>query len=178
MKIGYADPPYPGCAHMYKDHEDFAGEVDHAELIERLCSEYDGFVLHTSSVAMKQILPLLPKEARVMVWVKGFAAFKRNVPVAYAWEPVIVKPCRKPVVSKRLVLRDWIESPITLKRGLAGAKPEKVCHWAFEVVGARPEDDLVDLYPGTGAVAKAWKVWQGLFVLPKQEEVTDGMERP
>lgn len=167
MKIGYADPPYPGCAHMYKDHEDFAGEVDHEELIERLCSEYDGFVLHTSSVAMKQILPLLPKDARVMAWVKGFAAFKRNVPVAYAWEPVIIKPCRKPVVSKRLVLRDWIESPITLKRGLAGAKPEKVCHWAFEVVGARPEDELVDLFPGTGAVSKAWKVWQGLFTLPE-----------
>ena len=27
-------------------------------------------------------------------WVKGFAAFKRNVSVAYAREPVIVKPAR------------------------------------------------------------------------------------
>jgi len=42
----------------------------------------------------------------------------------------------KPVVSTRLVMRDWIECPITLRRGLTGAKPEKVCHWAFEVVGA------------------------------------------
>ena len=101
-----------------------------------------------------------------MVWVKPFAAFKRNVPVAYAWEPVIVKPARKPVVSKRLVLRDWMDCNITMRRGLTGAKPEKVCHWLFEVVGARPEDDLHDLFPGTGAVTRAWETWRGLFRLP------------
>jgi hypothetical protein len=166
MKIGYADPPYPGCAHLYAAHEDFAGEVDHAVLIQQLQANFDGWVLHTSSVALPQIAPLVPAGARIMAWVKGFAAFKRNVSVAYAWEPVIVKPARKPVVSKRLVMRDWIESPITLRRGLTGAKPEKVCHWAFEVVGARPEDDLCDLYPGTGAVTRAWAVWQGMFALP------------
>ena len=166
MKIGYADPPYIGCAHLYKDHPDFAGEVDHVALIASLNANYDGWILHTHVPGLKVILPLLPPEARVMAWVKGFAAFKRNVPVAYAWEPVIVKPARKPVVSKRLVMRDWIECPITLRRGLCGAKPEKVCHWAFEVVGGRPEDELVDLFPGTGAVTKAWKTWQGLFALP------------
>src|SRR3546814_7348850 len=91
---------------------------------------------------MRTLAPLVPDGARWMSWVKGFAAFKRNVPVAYAWEPVIVKPARKPVVSKRLVMRDWIECPITMKRGLTGAKPEAVCHWAFEMVAARPEDDL------------------------------------
>ena len=102
-----------------------------------------------------------------MAWVKGFAAFKRNVSVAYAWEPVYVKPARKPVVSKRLVMRDWIEHSITLRRGLTGAKPEKVCHWAFEMAGAHPGDELVDLFPGTGAVSRAWQTWKGLFVLPE-----------
>jgi hypothetical protein len=105
--------------------------------------------------------------ARWCSWVKGFAAFKRNVSVAYAWEPVIIKPARKPVVSKRLVMRDWIECPITLRRGLTGAKPEKVCHWAFELLGARPEDELSDLYPGTGAVTEAWRTWRLLFALPE-----------
>jgi hypothetical protein len=167
MRIGYADPPYPGCAHLYKDHPDFGGEVDHKELIERLERDYDGWVLHTSVPGLKTVLPLLPEDARIMSWVKGFAAFKKNVSVAYAWEPVIVKAARKPVVSKRLVMRDWIECGITLRRGLTGAKPEKVCHWAFEVCGARPEDELHDMFPGTGAVGKAWKVWQGLFYLPE-----------
>lgn len=166
LRIGYADPPYPGCAKLYKDHADYAGEVDHADLIDRLECEFDGWVLHTSSVAIPLIAPLLPPGVRWMSWVKTFAAFKRNVSVAYAWEPVIIRPARKPVVSKRIVMRDWVDCPITLKRGLTGAKPEKVCHWVFEMLGARPDDDLVDLYPGTGAVTKAWRTWQQQFSLP------------
>lgn len=170
MKIGYADPPYIGCAHLYKDHPDYAGEVDHADLLERLETEFDGWVLHAAATptSMAILAPLVAsiQGARWMSWVKGFAAFKRNVPVAYAWEPVIVKPARKPVVSKRLTMRDWIQESITLKRGLTGAKPEAVCHWAFEMVGARPEDELVDLFPGSGAVTRAWGTWQGKFSLP------------
>ena len=42
MRIAYADPPYPGCAHLYADHPDYAGEVDHADLLARLNAEYDG----------------------------------------------------------------------------------------------------------------------------------------
>lgn len=169
MNIGYADPPYIGCAHLYKDHPDYAGEVDHAALVARLEDEFDGWVLHASAtpVSMAVIAPLVEKTgARWMAWVKPFAAFKRNVPIAYAWEPVIVKPARKPVVSKRLVMRDWVDCPITMKRGLTGAKPEKVCHWAFEMVAARPDDNLVDMFPGTGAVSVAWENWKKLFTLP------------
>lgn len=160
MRIGYADPPYPGCAHLYAAHPDFAGEVDHAALIQRLEDEFDGWVLHTSSVAIGLLAPLMPEGARWMSWVKPFAAFKKNVSVAYAWEPVIVKAARKPVVSGRMVMRDWISCPITMQRGLTGAKPEVVCHWAFEMVGAEPEDELVDLYPGSGAVSRAWNTWR------------------
>lgn len=170
MKIGYADPPYIGCAHLYKDHPDYAGEVDHAALIAQLEDEFDGWILHASATprSMTAIAPLVEKTgARWMAWVKPFAAFKRNVPVAYAWEPVVIKPTRKPVVSKRLVMRDWIDCPITMKRGLTGAKPEKVCHWAFEMVAARPDDDFVDLFPGSGAVSAAWATWQKLFTLPE-----------
>ena len=169
MKIAYADPPYIGCAHLYRGHPDYAGEVDHAALIERLEHDYDGWILHAAATpeSVAVLAPLVRETgARWMAWVKGFAAFKRNVPVAYAWEPVIVKPACKPVVSKRLVLRDWIECPITLRRGLTGAKPEAVCHWCFETVAARPDDTLDDLLPGTGAVAEAWRTWRLKFALP------------
>jgi hypothetical protein len=169
MRIAIADPPYIGCAYLYRDHPDFAGEVDHVALIDQMQSEFDGWVLHASATphSMATLAPLVEKTgARWMSWVKGFAAFKRNVSVAYAWEPVIVKAARKPVVSKRLIMRDWIECPITLKRGLTGAKPEAVCHWAFEMLGARPEDELHDLFPGTGAVSAAWRTWRLKFALP------------
>jgi len=157
--IGYADPPYPGCAHLYKDHPDYAGEVDHEALALRLRNDFDGYVYHTNSVSLAKVLPLFP-DARLMAWVKPFAAFKRNVPVAYAWEPVLVRPVRKPVVRQRIVMRDWIAENITMKKGLTGVKPEKVCHWAFEMLGAEPEDSLSDLFPGTGAVMRAWESWR------------------
>lgn len=160
MRIAYADPPYPGCARLYKDHKDYAGEVDHKELIDRLNRDYDGFVLHTASTTLSQVLAMCPESVRVMAWVKPFAAFKRNVSVAYAWEPVIVKACRKPVVSGRIVMRDWVSQCITMKKGLTGAKPHPVCRWAFEMVGANPDDDLIDLFPGTNAVSNAWQDWK------------------
>lgn len=169
-RIAYADPPYIGCAHLYRGQTDYGGEVDHVALINRLESEFDGWVLHAAATpeSMRVLAPLVVKTgARWMSWVKGFAAFKRNVSVAYAWEPVIVKAARKPVVSKRVVMRDWVECSITLRRGLTGAKPEKVCHWAFEMVGARPDDDLVDLFPGTHAVSEAWATWRERFLLPQ-----------
>jgi hypothetical protein len=157
--LGYADPPYPGCAHLYKDHPDYGGEVDHAQLAADLVANYDGFVLHTSSVAAGQVAALLPPDVRMMAWVKPFAAFKRNVPVAYAWEPVFVRPVRKPVVTGRVVMRDWFSCPMTMKRGLTGAKPEPLCRWLFEVAGLSQEDRLVDMFPGTGAVSAAFDRW-------------------
>lgn len=176
MKLGYADPPYLGCGKLYAEHHpaalDWDDPAEHVRLVDRLESEFGGWVLHASATPASIALyaPLVVKTgARWCSWVKGFAAFKRNVPVAYAWEPVIVKACRKPVVSKRLVMRDWIQESVTLKRGLTGAKPEAVVHWAVELMAARPDDKLYDLFPGTGAVERAWRTWQGKFTLPPFE---------
>jgi len=178
MKLGYADPPYLGCGKLYAEHHpqalDWDDPATHERLVEQLQDEFDGWVLHMSatpaSIGLYGRLVETIDGARWCSWRKGFAAFKRNVPVGYAWEPVVIKALRKPVVSKRLVMRDWIDTDIqqsiTLKRGLTGAKPEAVCHWAFEIAAARPDDELTDLFPGTGAVSKAWKTWQGKFTLP------------
>lgn len=170
LRIAYADPPYPGCARLYIGHPDYAGEVDHEQLLHTLAG-YDGWCLHTSSVALPLVAAALGEApgVRIMAWVKPFAAFKRNVSVAYAWEPVLVKAARKPVVKEGMTYRDWIAESITLKRGLTGAKPERVCHWLFEVMGCEPEDDLDDLFPGTGAVTRAWESWRNqrtLFEVP------------
>lgn len=159
MRIAYADPPYPGNAHLYRDHKDYAGEVDHVALAQRLMA-YDGFVLHTSSVALRDVLPMFPDRAvRVMAWVKPFAAFKKNVSVAYAWEPVLVKACRKPVVTHRIVMRDWVSESITLRKGLVGVKPPNVVRWALEMLGAEPSDEFTDMFPGSGIVEATWLEW-------------------
>lgn len=163
-RVAYADPPYPGqAAKHYANHPDYAGEVDHAALLRMLDTGFDGWLLHTSSVALSAVLISAAEWGitgfRVMAWVKPFAAFKRNVSVAYAWEPVLVKPVRKPQVTHRIVMRDWISESITLRRGLTGAKPAAVARWGFEMLGLEPTDELVDLFPGTGAVSAAWREW-------------------
>lgn len=191
MKIGYADPPYYGCGKLYTEQHpdafDWDDSLTHMRLLDRLQAEFDGWVLHLSATpaSIAVYAPLIAGTgARWCSWVKQFAAFKRNIPVAYAWEPVIIKPARKPVVSKRLVMRDWIMCPITMKKGLTGAKPEAVCHWAFELAAACPDDELDDLFPGTGAVSKAWATWRGKFTLPRDgsepttEPSNDAPRRP
>lgn len=161
MRFCYLDPPYIGQSKKhYGDHPDYAGEVDHAELIERICRDYpDGWALSCSSPSLWEILPMCPPDVRVMAWVKPFASFKRGVGVAYAWEPVIVRGGRKRDRSE-LTVRDWVSANITLERGTHGAKPEAFCYWLFDVLGIEAEDTLVDMFPGSGAVTRALETWR------------------
>jgi hypothetical protein len=160
VRIAYADPPYPGQAKKHYSHDPRCAEVDHAELIACLDSEYDGWALSSGAdlAAMQTVIPLLPAGVRVCVWVKPFASFKPNVTLAYAWEPIYVKPARKRGRDLPTV-RDWVSANITLKRGLSGAKPDPVCWWLFDAIGADPDDTLDDIFPGTGGVSRAWDEW-------------------
>ncbi len=164
MIVAYADPPYPGqAAKHYKDRHDYGGEVDHAALIAQLEVEYpDGWALSTSSPALRSILELCPPDVRVGAWVKPFCAFKVGVPVAYAWEPVIWKGGRKKGRDEDTV-RDWVAAPITLRRGVHGAKPLAFAFWLFSVLGLQASDTLVDLFPGSGAITEAWRKYQQQF---------------
>jgi hypothetical protein len=40
---------------------------------------------------------------------------------------------------------------------LVGMKPPQFAVWMFEQLGAAPGDELVDLYPESGAVTEAWR---------------------
>ena len=94
-----------------------------------------------------------------MAWVKPFASFKPGVTVAYAWEPIIVRGGRRRPRTQPTV-RDWVSASITLRRGMTGVKPDLVCFWLFEVLGLKQNDTLIDLFPGTGAVTRAWNTWR------------------
>ncbi len=159
MKVAYADPPYIGCAKYYAEKT----EVDHKELIDRLCRDFDSWALSASSSSLKQVLSYCPDDVRVGAWVKPFCSFKPNVNPAYAWEPVIFWHPRKRT-REELTVQDWHRCPITLRKGLTGAKPQSFCYWLFELIGLQPKDEFTDLYPGTRAVTKAYEKWkQSLF---------------
>ncbi len=164
MRFAYADPPYFGYAvQFYGDMHLDAAVYDtlegHQALIDRLMSTYDGWAMSLTSGNLKDILPLCPKECRVMAWVKPFASFKPGVGVAYAWEPVIVWGGRKRLKTQRTV-RDWCAVNIALKKGFTGAKPHAFIFWLLDVLNAEPEDEITDLFEGSGSVTEAISVWR------------------
>lgn len=175
MRFAYADPPYLGCCKLYDHyHEEpygcWDGPEAHQTLIYCLMDEYpDGWVLSASSPSLRTILPMCPPDVRVGSWVKTFVAFKKGVRPCYAWEPVIFWRGRNPSAGhphappekggKQNTPKDFIAEPITLKKGLTGAKPEKVCRWVLDLLNAQPGDEVDDLFPGTGIMSQ---VVQGL----------------
>ena len=163
MRVAYADPPYIGQAKRH--YRQFGGtEVDHRLLVAQLELEYpDGWALSLSSPSLATILPMCPSDVRVMAWVKPFASFKPNVNPGYCWEPVIVRGGR-PRTREQDTVRDFISANITLQRGMPGAKPDAFCYWLFEVLNLQPGDELADLFPGSGAVSRAWAKWQRRLV--------------
>ena len=168
MRFAFADPPYIGQAQRHYG----CPEVDHRALIERLVTEYsDGWALCLSSPTLFQVAHLIGtvsteawEDCRIGAWVKPFASFKPNVNPAYAWEPVIWRGGLKRDRTADTV-RDWVSANITLKKGLAGAKPPKFCDWVFDLLGATDEDEIDDLFPGTGVVTARWKARQGKLAL-------------
>lgn len=183
MRFAYADPPYVGQARKHYGRE----EVDHAAMLADL-QRYDGWAASLSVPSLEFYISELSKlglslqrgDYRIGGWMKPFAIFKPGVNPSYSWEPVILKPLRK---RGRVVatLRDWIEEEqliapavkcnITLRRGLSGAKPEKVCRWIFDFLGVLPADEFTDLYPGTGAVTVAWEAWRSDFLLRESTDI-------
>ena len=167
-RFAYADPPYYGHASFYKGMHPEWAKWDtleaHAELIATLNTDYDGWALSLTSGNLHDILPLCPRDARIMAWVKPFASFKPGVGVAYAWEPVIVRGGRKREREQGTV-RDWHAANITLQRGLTGAKPESFCFWLFEVLNIQPGDTFTDVFTGSGAVTRAYDGWRRQGVL-------------
>jgi len=165
MRIAYADPPYPGYAHLYPEKT----EVDHAKLIARLC-EYDGWALSTNENTLQDVLALCPAGVRILAWCKNNAPpfYKHPTP---AWEPVLCVPARPSLPKARV--RNYFISPVPsgfVNRGaiLIGQKSKPFCEWVIRCLGASPSDTLDDLFPGTGVMTQTWEAWRSAPALWEQ----------
>lgn len=201
LRLAYADPPYPGRSRRYYgDHPDYAGEVDHAELIASLVATYDGWALSTSADALVDVLALCPPGVKVAAWHRGARPRRRVVRPLNAWEPVIyfgervgqdlddasrlpsdptrrgdqvIDASRSTVVrhdASRSAVGDAsagsprrVDSLVYAARArttdpgrVVGAKPATFCRWIFDLLGAQAGDEFVDVFPGSGGVARAW----------------------
>ncbi len=154
MRFAYADPPYFGMGRVYGYPEwDIADR--HFKLIQQLVDDFpDGWALSCNPIDLRFLLPRCPLLVHVGAWVKPFASFKPNVNPAYAWEPVIFHGGRRRGRDVETT-RDWVSEPITLRKGLTGAKPVKFCRWVLDMLGYdAAQDELVDLFPGTGIMGR------------------------
>lgn len=163
MRLAYADPPYPGKSHLYIGHPDYAGEVDHRALVSRL-QEYDGWALSTSAEALPMVLSLLAGvDVSVAAWFRGGRGNVSRRPRS-TWEPVVFAGGRQvPVVGRGDDALVHVSRPrLTDPRRVIGAKPARFAFWMFDLLGARRGDQLDDLFPGSGGIARAWDLFQSL----------------
>ena len=169
MIVAYADPPYIGRAKaMYAHHPDYKGEVDHVALVRQLVTEYpDGWALSCSSPTLRFLLNTCSafgvEDVRIAAWVKDWFVMKPGIGVGYAWEPVIWRGGRKRS-RKQDTIRDWVRAHALMtspgRVQTKGSKPETFCFWLFQVLNLQEGDEVVDLFPGSGGVTRAWQRWQ------------------
>lgn len=166
MKLVFADPPYVGCCKLYG--HDHGGSTEHPwdgrcwddiaahrDLIHWLNETADGWAYSLTSQSLRHVLPATDTiPYRVGSWTKPFAAFKKNVRIAYTWEPVLFSPARDRSADGAPVGRDHLAEPITLRRGFTGAKPDRFNQWILTLLGHVDGDEVVDLFPGSGGMAE------------------------
>jgi hypothetical protein len=118
--------------------------------------------LSTSAEALPAVLALCLPGVRVAAWHRGERPTRSRWPL-HAWEPVIYHGGRQLVTGQRRAdsLVCGVGLLDTLPGRVIGAKPAAVCRWIFTLLGAAPGDILDDLFPGSGAVSRAWAAYTG-----------------
>jgi hypothetical protein len=180
LTLAYADPPYPGKAFHYRQEPTYSGEVDIPSLLIRLAS-YDGWALSTSAKALPEVLTAcihLHLNVRVAAWLHRARPHK-TARILNGWEPVIFSGGRtlafhgRPPDPNRaagdaipLQVIDALSGPNpkqrpTLPTSCLGMKPPAFCRWIFLLLGALPGDTLIDVFPGSGIVTRAWLDYTG-----------------
>jgi hypothetical protein len=176
MRFAYADPPYPGLAKKYYG----CSEVDHRELVDRLVRDYpDGWALSTSASALQAVLALCPLGVRICPFVKGSrpTAARRAL---CAWEALLVYRGRSrpaPVFEELTDVLVWGGRQHSHPGALTGMKPAPFAEWMFRLLGAQGGDALDDLFPGSGAIGRAWELYTSPSPAPGASRLAGAMRR-
>lgn len=175
MRLAIADPPYLGRANRWygsggrgagkgayrPDEHPEAAEWDnpgkHLDLCMRLQDEYDSWAIAMHATSLATYLQVAPRDARVMSWVRT-NAMPDGALLKSDWEPVLVyvHPDRRP----RSFEHGHPSSDVLVfgqnRSGFLGSKPAQWTRWVLAALQYQPRvDSLTDLFPGSGAVARA-----------------------
>ena len=194
MKLCIADPPYLGRAAVWygegmhisrrgvnhggtskisgpnpaDNHPDahlWDNIQKHAEMVDMLINNYDGWAIAMAHDNLRQYIPLIPKSVpfRIGIWTKT-QTMPSGARVVNNYEPVIVRipEGRRAASSQTIFPRD----SVTIKRinnGFAGAKPPTWTRWVLDMLGYDSEVDVVhDLFQGSGLVTN--EIRQGVLL--------------
>ena len=163
MKFAYADPPYLGMGKKYVEYHAESLIWDdpktHTDLITRLVDEYpDGWAVSLSVPSLKLYLSACPNDVRIGAWVKTFHQIRINLPIQYAWEPVIWRGGRKDTPVNPMV-RDWYSGPTVMRKNYYGAKPLYFNNWILELLQYQDGDILDDIFPGSNSMSEVLRLW-------------------
>ena len=185
MRLAIADPPYLGRAALWYGGKgrnkqgragracgrgDLAGEyhpdaarwddpMEHVALMSRMEREFDGWAMAASG---KTLAPLLGAAdlhgARLAIW-QVTNAIPDGARVRSTWEAVLVRvPDGRRAHGTGLTVPDVLTAPHPMS-GFVGSKPAAWTHWVLDMLGYRAgEDEVSDMFPGSGAVARAAEV--------------------
>lgn len=179
MRLAIADPPYLGRAALWyggkgRNKQGYAGRAcgrgdlapeyhpdaslwddpgEHTRLAHRLDREYDGWALAASAKTLTQIR--IPDRARIAVW-HVTNAIPDGSRIRATWEAVIVRtPEGRRAHGTGLSVSDVLSAAHPVS-GHVGAKPAAWTRWVLDMLGFDPAiDELIDLFPGSGAVSHA-----------------------
>lgn len=138
--------------------------MDHVKLLKQL-GEFDGWALSTDSLGLRHVMRLCPEGVMVGAWVRTNAPpFNPDGRGAVrSWEPIIYVPARASEKNAANRVRDVLHAHVpngVLYQGLTGTKPPAFARWMFALLGADPDDEFTDIFPGSGAVTAAWEEWR------------------
>lgn len=77
----------------------------------------------------------------------------------WCWEPVIIRGGRYSGGQVKNLLSCGAPTGFA-HQTIIGQKPVKFVRWMFGLLGALPDDELDDLFSGSGVVGREWKLYQ------------------
>lgn len=149
--LGTGGPP---AADFHPDAGRWDDLSEHRKLLVDLMDHFDGWAIATTPDGLGAYHPL-PIDARVMAWVRP-GAQPGGHRIVSRWEAVIVYvPEGRRARAKGLQVPDVLVCPRPVVN-FAGAKPPEWTRWVLDALGYSPgEDELIDLFPGSGSVSAA-----------------------
>lgn len=181
MRLAIADPPYLGRAALWyggrgrskqgtvgracgrgdgapefhPDAHEWDDPVKHIALMSHLEDEFDGWAVAASA---KTLAPLIGTAdhlgARLAIW-HVTNAIPDGARVRSTWEAVFYRvPDGRRAVGTGHRVPDLL-SAAHPRSGFVGAKPEAWTRWVLDLLGFCPDDEVIDVFPGSGAVSRA-----------------------